>query len=133
MNELGVIKFLGQRGARFGKRSLDQAISYFSHMIKDKRVITLFKDGKLHSIMAFSLGEDFDRFYRKHVWRYVPHDPSGKILYVEMVVSKSWDKDIRKQFRDEILKLYPQIEEAHWHKWATWGDRHVMWRRNQHV
>ena len=133
MNTLDIIKFMGERGGRFPKDSIKEIIHYFSNMIRDGRVVVIYKEKEIYAFVTFALTDEYERFYKKKTWDYVPHDKSGKIMYVEFMVCKQWNKQLRYQFQSEILKLYPQIEEAHWHRWASYGDRLITWRRKLYV
>ena len=133
MNIIDIIKILGEMGGRFPKSQLGSLMEYFSKMIADGRVIVIWKDNEPYSVMTFSISNEFEQFHKKSTWHYLPHDPTGTSLYIELLVSKVWTKELRKQFGQEILKKYPQLEEAHWHRWVSSGERHVKIRRKEYV
>lgn len=121
MTPVDIVAFLGQR------HPLAQI--YFHNMIKDGRVIGIYDNGVLYGILAFSLCFEYEPYWKKETWDYVPHIPEGTTLYIELLACKEWNKEIRKTFAKEILARHPQIDLAIWHKWADWGDRKVTWRR----
>lgn len=129
MNSGQIISFISQLGGILPPSALLLAQSYFHAMIKDRRIIAIYKDGALHAIMAFSLCSDYIPFWKKETWDYIPHQSNATTLYIELLAARYWDKEARETFQQEILKRYPQIEQAVWHKWADWGDRKVTWRR----
>lgn len=129
MTSIDLLVFMGELGGRFTPDQAQQAEAYFDQMIKDGRVIAIYKDGVLHGILAFSLCSNFIPYWKKETWDYRQHEDNGKTLYIEIMASRSWTKELRKTFQQEILNRHPQIEEAIWHRWASWGDRKVTWRK----
>lgn len=129
MNTNQIITFISDLGGIFSPASIPLVRAFFQRMIEDERVVVIFKQNTIHSVLAFSLSDDFKPFYTKETWDYVPHNPDGSVFYVELLASRTWDKKLRKQFQSLILEKYPQIQSAVWHKWADWGDRKVIWRR----
>ena len=133
MNIIDIVKILGEMGGRFPKSQLGSLMEYFTKMIADGRVIVIWKDKEPYAVMAFSIGNDFEKFHKKTTWDYIAHDQEGSTLYIELLVCKQWTKELRKQFEQEILKHYPQLEEAHWDRWVSSGERHVKIRRSVYV
>jgi hypothetical protein len=129
MNARDAMVILGRMGMRYPPSSAALAEAYFHDMIKDGRVIAIYKDGGVYGLLAFSLCFDYIPYWRKETWDYRPHEVDGTTLYVELLAARHWNKEARETFAKEILTRYPQIEQAIWHKWATWGDRKVTWRR----
>lgn len=128
-NAIGIMKFMGECGARFSYKGLDHIISYIENMIKDQRVTVISENHKPIAVLFFSMTDNPQYFLRKGTWDYLPHFPQGKIIYVEKLVSRGWNKLIRKQFESEVTKVHPQIEFAIWHRYAKWGDRQVTYKR----
>ena len=129
MKAVAILKIMGELGARFPITKIWEIISYVSEMLKDERVVIINKDGVPHGVAFCSICDDYDTFYRKTTWNYKPHDPKGKILYIELLCCKKWTKELREIFEIELIKKYPSIEEAVWHRWASYGDRKVTYRR----
>ena len=133
MNTLNLVKILGELGGRFPKSKLPDIMYYLSNMLRDGRVILIKENGINYAVAFVSLGSDYNEYYKKGTWDYRKHDVTGRVLYVELIVCRQWNKHLRKLFQNELLSWFPQIEEAHWHRWASWGDRHITWRRKIHV
>lgn len=98
-------------------------LDYFQKMIDDGRIIVIKKDSKIHAFIAFSVTDNPEEFHKKGEWNFKTHNPSGKIVYIEKLISKGWNRDLRFQFEEMILKEYPNLERGVWHRWARWGDR----------
>ena len=113
----------------FHKSELELAILYFINMIKDERVIIIYEDKKPHAILTYSLTDDTDIFLKKKTWDYLPQNLLSKTIYIEKLVSKGWNKELRTIFEQMILKRHPQLEHGVWHRYGLWGDRKVMTKR----
>lgn len=129
MDAIEVMKLMGDMGLMYKESELDETICYFMNMIKDERVIKVDKDGTPYAILVYSITDDCEPFLKKRTWEYKPHFPDGKTAYVEKIVSKGFDKELRTIFEQIIRTKYPQIEYGAWHKWAKWGDRKVVTKR----
>ncbi len=129
MRVLDILLFMGELGARYREKDVPLIESYFSKMIADGRVIAIYSNGIPHAILAFSICNDMVKYYQKDTWDYAPHNPYGHVIYVEKLVSKKWDKDLRKQFQHNILLRYPNVDTAIWHRYGRHGDRQVMYKR----
>jgi len=101
------------------------AVDYFEKMLKDERVLIIDNDGKIVGIATYSVCNDFNPFYKKTDWDYLPHDPKGKFLYIEKIYSIDYNKRIRQLIELLTRDKYPQLRETMWHKYASWGDRLV--------
>lgn len=129
MNSISILKFMGELGARFYINRLQEVISYLESMIRDKRIIVIYDEDRIYAFLAFSIGEDAIEYWKKDIWAYLPHNPRGRTIYVEKLVSRGWNRELRETFERKILELYPHLETGMWHRWATWGDRKVITKR----
>lgn len=129
MDPIEIIKIMGEMGFKFFERDLDKMIAYIMNMIKDERVIVINNDSQPYSVAFFSITDSVDEFLIKDTWDYKPHHPEGKIIYVEKIVSKGWDKDLRRILEHTVRTKYPQLEYGVWHRYAKQGDRMVMTKR----
>lgn len=116
----------------FRPSELDVAIGYFMNMIKDERVIVIYEDSKPHAVMTYSLTDDPDTFLKKATWDYLPQNLLAKTIYVEKLVSKGWNKELRTLFEQMIIKRHPRLEHGIWHRYGLDGDRKVTTKRRLH-
>lgn len=131
MNAIDLLLFMGELGKRYSEKDLLEAHYYLYRMIDDGRTIVIMEDGKVHAFICFSICEDFEQFYKKDTWDYIPHYPSGSIIYIELMICRKWTKELRGKFEELIIQRYPQLHTGIWHKYAKWGDRKVLTpRRN---
>lgn len=130
-----ILCVMGEAGAYFVREALPEAFTYVRRMVIDGRCITIKDDnGKDVGVIFFSVCDDYDPFYKKKRWHYLPHNPDGKILYVELIASSIWNKQIRIAFQEGILNRFPNLKTGVWHRWAKWGDRRVVSKeRGLHV
>jgi len=131
MNAIDIIKFMGELGIRFRESEIDQVLFYFSKMIEDKRIVVTEDESGLHTVICFSIGDSIEFFWKKKQWAYAPHDPQGLLFYIEKLISKGWNRSMREYIQAHIQSLYPHLREAHGHRWARWGDRHVQFTDEQ--
>jgi len=79
---------MGRNGARYPADYIDSVIHYVEKMIADERVIVLSDDQKTNSVVFCSVCHDYRPFYIKWDWEYIPHQPDGKIVYTEKLLSE---------------------------------------------
>ena len=109
MQVIDILKFIGEMGGRFRYDKLGLIMSYFSQMIADRRVIVIYDNSKPVAIACFSLTDEVVRYLKKDTWAYVPHNSSGRICCLEILISNGWNKEMRKKLESEIVKRYPQV------------------------
>jgi len=104
---------------------------YFRKMAEDGRLIKIWKDGKSHTFLTFSICDDYRPYAYKALWQVLSHNPSGRICFIEKIVSRGWSKQLRKEIQDAIISRFPSIEEAVWFRPTnTQEERKVTWRRH---
>ena len=113
---------MGEHGIRYTEKELPSVLDYVSYMIANDRVIEIESERGIEAVIFLSVCDDFDTFYKKPTWIYKPHDPHGKIVYVEKMVATEWNRELRSQFKDFLVNRYPNADRAIWHRWAKWGD-----------
>lgn len=129
MTTLEILNFMGRRGLRYHKNSLDSLISYIQCMRHENRIIIIESDFSPIAVCFFSICSNYVPYYVKETWDFLTHDPFGKKVYVEKIVSDAWDKTMRNEIERKLIAAYPQLEEAIWHRWDRIGDRKVIARR----
>lgn len=129
MTEIDVLKTMGELGARFNASKLWIIIDYVAKMLADERIVIIKKDGEIEGVAFCSLSNDYELYYKKDTWDYFQHDSKGSVLYLELLCCRKWTRELRKLFESEIVKKYPSIKEAVWHRWASYGDRKVIYKR----
>lgn len=127
MTAVDLVKILGEFGARF--TDLDPVLTYCVNMITDERVVIVYEDNKPHSVFFYSITDNEETFLKKGMWEYKKQDPQGKILYVEKMVTKGWNRELRNIFELTVCTKYPQIECGCWHRYGRTGDRKVISKR----
>lgn len=124
---------MGDRGLRYPKTKIGEAIRYTDLMAKDGRVLSISDELGIHSVFYFSICEDHEPFLKKLTWEYLPHNPSGHIVYLEKAVSRGYSKEMRKNVETFITTKYPNVTLGKWHRWGKTGDRGVLTRRYGNV
>lgn len=102
---------------------------YFKQMASDGRLIIISKDDKFNALLTFSICEGYLPYANKDLWEYLPHNPEGRICFVEKLISLKWSREIFRQLEKEIVNRHPQIEQAVWFRPGKINERKVVYRR----
>ena len=129
MNAILLLKAMGEMGVRYPASHIDEIIDYTTKMYDNGRIITISDPNGLFAVAFFSITDSPEEFLKKGELVYKSHDPVGKIVYLEKLVSRGWNRELRIEFETELLKKYPNITHGVWHRWAKWGDRKVIGKR----
>ena len=100
--------------------------TYLAKMRERGRAIVISgMDGPL-AICTFFLLEhpmQMRQFYNKDIWEVVPDYPDGSILYIDKLLSTTWDLTIRKMVQTELLLKFPAVRAAVWFRPTKTRDR----------
>lgn len=129
MKVTDLLTFMGECGARYHESQIPDIVSYFMKMIHDERVVIFSSDSQIEAMLVYSMTNDINIFYKKKSWDYLRQDPDGTIVYLEMMVSREWNKDLRIKFEEAIAKKFPQFEYGCWFRATDGNDRMVKVRR----
>lgn len=133
MNPLNLLKSMGEMGVMFSERHIASIMDYCSRMLEDERIIRIDSEGKPVAFIFYSLG-DPEKFLKKGEYEYRAHDPKSETVYVEKLVSFTWNRSLRILFEKLITHKYPQLKSGAWHRRGKRGDRPVITKRRlQHV
>lgn len=125
--------FAGRNGVRFKEANMDRAVDYLKMMIEDGRILTVDDEEGLHTFIAFSITDSPERYLDKDDWEYYPHNRGGRAVVIEKIVSRGFNKALRKQLQSAFLDMYPNLEFMFGYRWARHGDRKVTYRRKDYV
>lgn len=116
MNAIEIIDFFADCGANFKEEDLSGVHDYLTKMLDDHRVLAIFDGHEVIAIVTFSICSDYKKYYSKGVWEYMEHDPYGCTLYIEKLVSKTWNLELRRLMQDLFLEKYPFLTRGIWHR-----------------
>lgn len=129
-----ILKFMGELGVLYEEKDIPMACDYVSDMLYNHRIVEIRKDSRPHAIIFFSVCDDYEPYLKKGEFQYLPDNPSGKIIYIEVMICRKWTRELREQFETLLTTKYPNLEYGVWHRMAPWGDRKVTSKRRlQHV
>ena len=120
-----VLGIMGEMGARYHPDFIRQALEYAHLMLEENRILVIYSGNKPSVIIFFSITDDPLLYHIKPTWHYLSHNPHGKIVVVQKLISIGWNRVMREQLETELIKLYPQLEKAVWIRDSKHGDRHV--------
>ena len=124
---------MGEIGVRYRYSDVSGIMDYVTRMIEDGRVVAINGESGIHAVLFFAICHDWHPFHEKGSWIYLAHDQLGDTIYLESLVSKGWDKEVRAKFEEIITHKYPNLKQAVWHRWAKDGDREVKIQRRLYV
>lgn len=90
----------------------DLVKTYIECMGQDERIFMIEDQGVLFYSICFKTGS----FARKSLFKYLPHDVSGDICYVEKLVTRFWNRQIRDAFEEMIVSKYPNVKCGQFHR-----------------
>ena len=98
-------------------------------MAHEGRAIILRDDDFNILVIFFSITDDYLPYAKKHTWEYMAHNPKGKICFIEKMIAKKWNKEIRKRVEEFIVRNYPSVEDAVWYRTKGLTNHKVTVRR----
>ncbi len=128
-----IIDLFGQLGIRWTKEEMNLMFDYCQRMISDSRVILVNEGDEPHTVIFYTICEDYEKYLKKPNWLYLEHNPKGHIFYVEVACSKGWSKGLRNDIRELIINKYPSVTMGKWFRYGKYGDRPVTVRRRIYV
>ena len=130
MNVIMLLEKMGEEiGVRYLPSKIHEIIDYTSKMLDNGRIITLSDESGLLGVMYFSVTDDYEPFLKKGEFEFKSHDPEAKTIYVEKMISRKWNKEIRLEFEKEVMKRYPWVNQCIGHRRSKNGDRKVLNKR----
>lgn len=128
-HKLDLLCFMGRQGIRYPKHKMHDVHDYMNRMIEAERIIVINDEQGIHTTIMFSLCEESEPFLKKRTWEYREHNPEGTTFYIEKAVSRGWTRELRNQFKELLLRKFPQLTIAQGHRWGSHGDRLLKCRR----
>ena len=106
---------------------------YLGKMVKDARVVTC-GNPEPHTYFTFSLcSGTWEKYADKDLWDYLPHDPSGRICFIEQFASVDFSRNIFRNLEKIMFIKHPQIEQIIWFRpggpHSKFEDRKFTYRR----
>ena len=126
MTYLDVLEIMHKVGYHIKRSVIHDVVDYVDNMLRDSRILVINRDGEPYALVLFSISNSYEPYFLKNDFDFLPHNPNGRIIYLEKLISKGWDKELRQQFEETILQIYPQLETAVWHRR---GDRKIVAKR----
>jgi len=120
---------MGECGWFFKRIDIPDGTLYFEQMIKDERVMVFYDDKKPIGFLAYSICDDYLPFWRKSAWEFKPHNPEGKIVFIEHMAFKNFDKKFKTLIERSLISKYPDFECAIWRRNRKPEDKKVIVKR----
>ena len=121
-----ILCFMGEYGLRYGPKLLPLFESYVERMLNDDRVIVFSENGKVEGVIFFSVDDETNRFWQKKMWEYLPHNPLGTTAYIELLLIKKWNMEVRKNIQYFLENRFPDLLFGRWHRRSKIRDREFI-------
>ena len=125
MSVMQIIKFIRRMNPNIHYSMVHKMNLYFWRMMTNKRILMVWENRHPIAMICFSITNDTTKFQNKDIWKYLEHKPDGLICYVEKLIAKKWNKDIRNQLVSMGLSEFPQIKYVVFDRPAKEGNREV--------
>lgn len=103
-------------------------------MTKDGRYVTIIENGKVSLMMFFSVCDDPEPYLNNIDHEYIPHDPSGKILVIEDMVTTKFKFKYVSAIQDSFCNKFPHLEKAMWRRRRYPNDKiYTLWKRGSYA
>lgn len=106
---------------------------YLKEMLKLNRVMIIQDGESVEAVIMFYLTNDYEILYKKSTWEIAKDDPNGTQIYIDKMVCKSWNKDLRKSVQEAIEKKFPHVEMGVYHRAPKDRCVKIYSRRMAHV
>ncbi len=88
--------------------------SYFSTMLKRKRVLIIEQNDSIECIICFFLVNDVKDYINRPMWSTPEDIEDGHIVFVDKMVANHWTPSIRRLVQSTFESEFPKITEAFW-------------------
>jgi len=89
---------------------------YVTKMMMSGRFASIVEDGKAVLLMFFSVCNDPQPYLDNLDHQFLEHDPSGKILVIEELTCKNFQRRYLQKIQEMMTEKYPKLEKAMWRR-----------------
>lgn len=125
MTPIEILKFFGECGLMFKRSEIESAIRFLDYKIKNNRILKVYDDNKLLGVLVYSLTDIEVKHLVKSSWEIVEEAEDGKIIYIDYLMAKKFDIDLRNEIRNYFKTNHPQYEYGIWKRYKHPVDRIV--------
>ena len=135
MHSIEIMLFMGECGARFRSRHLHVISDYIDKMLEDDRVIIISGNTGVTAVAFYSMCtlEECAHLHDEGTWFYKPQNIAGNTFYVDKIISKCWDRNLRMAIDTFAGTRFPKIEYGAWHRDRKGEDQLIISKRRTHV
>ena len=131
MTSYDIINLMKAWGHNLKTEHIAGFLYYFRQMVHKNRVATVSDEHGVQAVIFFYLTNDYRLLYKKDIWALALDKPSGCQVYVDKLVCREWNLEIRRKFQDFIESTFPNVTEAYYHRAPK--DRCVRIKRRSRV
>jgi hypothetical protein len=103
-------------------------------MLENNRCLIIADNGETVAHVFFSICDDPEPYLNNTDYKYIEHNPNGKIVIVEGMICKDFKMKYLGILHDAFISKFPQLEECKWRRRKFPVDKIITFkRRKQHA
>src|SRR3990167_10832588 len=104
---------------------------YLKEMLKRNRVMVVTEGEEIQAVIMFYLTNDYTKIYKKRTWDVVNDESDGTQIYIDKMVCKKFNKELRIRLAEAIENKFPNVVEGFYHRAPF--DRCIKIRRKNEL
>jgi hypothetical protein len=88
--------------------------NYLSEMLRRNRIIVIEDESGIACILAYFLTDDIEKFANRPMWSCPEDSDTGETFFVDKMVARKWNREIRNMVQDQVEKRFPFVSQAYW-------------------
>ena|SRR3990167_2085808 len=104
---------------------------YLKEMLKRNRVMVVMNGEEIEAVITYYLTDDYEKLFKKSTWEVVNDDPDGSQIYIDKMVCKKFNKELRVRLAQAIEEKFPNVVEGFYHRAPF--DRCIKIRRKHEL
>lgn len=90
--------------------------AYAQGMFNRRRAMLVRKGKSPEAIIFYFLTNNYEQLYKKGMWDLVPDNFLGRQIYIDKMLCRRWNKEIRNTVKKAIEAKFPWVLEAVYHR-----------------
>jgi hypothetical protein len=120
---------MNQWGYEIDPRQYFQFRYYTMEMLNRNRVMVLWNGPLIEAVIIYYLTDDFNKIFKKPMWKVVEDDPAGHQIYIDKMVCRKWNRHVREAVSRALKERFPNVKELVYHRAPK--DRCVRIKRRE--
>lgn len=105
-----------QWGYKIKAEEFESFRAYTQGMFNRRRALIIKSGKSLEAIIFYFLTNDFEMIYKKGTWDIPEDNPAGSQIYLDKMICRRWNKQIRNVVKEAIETKFPCVLEGVYHR-----------------